>query len=140
MPLGLKLESARGVGDSLAAVVAAIDSGSRSAPDLGDRLVGVHLDAVEVHRDKGLLDALAILESGRAERDVVGVPFSDPIVGVVRGWRFVDDSAHPVPCAVAIEDLDLVAVLQVNAAVAARLRDEELDVQTEVAILLFRDD
>ena len=41
---------------------------------------------------------------------------------------------------VAVQDLNLVAVLEVHAAVAALLRDEELDVETEVAVLLLRDD
>ena len=52
----------------------------------------------------------------------------------------VDDGAHAVLGLVAVEHLDLVAVLQVDAAVAAFVRDEEFDVQAEVAVFLFRDD
>ena len=47
--LALQLEPAGSVGDSLAAVVAAVDPRVLSAPDLVDRLVGVDLEAVEEH-------------------------------------------------------------------------------------------
>ena len=43
MAFGLELEAAGRVGDAFAAVVAPIDAGVRAAPDLVDRLVGVHL-------------------------------------------------------------------------------------------------
>ena len=59
----LELQAAGGVGNSLATVVAAVDSGVLSTLDLIDRLVGVDLDAIEEHGHHCLLRAFAILES-----------------------------------------------------------------------------
>ena len=105
-----------------------------------DRLVDVHETAVEVHGEASLLGSLSVFEAGRPERDVVGVPRSDSVVRVVGGVRLVDHGAHSVLRSISVQDLDLVPVLQVDPAIAALVRDEELDVEAEVAILLLGDD
>ena len=136
MAFVLKLEPAGGIGDPLAAIIAAIDSGIWSAPDLLNGDVGVDELSVEVHRDQGLLDELALLEACGSEIDVVGVPLSGAIVGVVGGGRFINHRSHAVRGLVAIEHLNLVAVLQVHAAVSVGFCDPELHVQAEIAEFL----
>ena len=136
MALVLKLEPAGGIGDSLATIIAAIDSGVSPTPDLLDGNVGVDELTVEIHGDQGLLDELALLEAGGSKVDVVGVPLSGAIVGVVRGGRFINYCGHAVRGFVAVEHLNLVAVLQVHAAVAVGLGDPELHVQAEIAEFL----
>ena len=84
MAFVLKLEPAGGIGDPLAAIIAAIDSGVSPAPDLLDGNVGVDELTVEIHGDQGLLDELALLEASGSEVDIVGVPLSGAIVGVIR--------------------------------------------------------
>ena len=81
--LALELQSLRRVGDALAAFVAAIHAGVRSAPNLLNLHVGVDLLTIEKHRDQRLLHHLAILEPRGAERDVISVPFSDARKSVV---------------------------------------------------------
>src|SRR5881394_1639219 len=49
MAFALELQAARLVGNALASVVASVHARVRAAPDLVDRLVGVNLDAVEMH-------------------------------------------------------------------------------------------
>ena len=140
MAFALELQSAGHIGDAFAAVVAPVDAGVRTAPDLADRLLHVDLLSVEIHRDLGLLGQLAVLEAGRAEVDVVGVPLAEAVELLVRRRRLVYHRAHAVRGLVAFLDLDLVAVLEVHAAVALRVHHGELDVQAEVAVGLFGDD
>ncbi len=112
----------------------------RSAPYLLDAYVGVGLLPIEIHGDDGLLDAFPVDEARSAELDVVGVPLPEAVVRIVGRLALVDHRAHAVLGAVAIQHLDLEAVLEVHAAVAARLHDQELDVQAEVAEGLPRHD
>jgi hypothetical protein len=51
----LEFEAAGDVGDSFATVVASVDAGVGTAPDLLDPLVGVGFDSVEVHCHECLL-------------------------------------------------------------------------------------
>src|SRR5207248_9816775 len=53
---------------------------------------------------------------------------------------FVDHRAHTVFGFVAVEDLDFVTILEIHAAVATGLHDQELDVEAEVAVGFFGDD
>ena len=84
MPLALELQAAGRVRDAHAALIAAVEARVRSAPDLVDRLVDVDQAAVEVHGHERLLGSLPVLESSRAEREVVRVPCADAVVGIVR--------------------------------------------------------
>ena len=136
MALVLKLEPAGGICDPLATIIAAIDSGVSPTPDLLDSNVGVDELTVEIHGDQGLLDELALLEAGGSEVDVVGVPLSGAIVGVVGGGCFINHRGHTVRGLVAIEHLNLVTVLQVHAAVSVGFCDPELHVQSEITKFL----
>ena len=140
MAFALELEAAGGVGDAFAAVVAAIEAGFGSAEDLADGLVGVDFLAVEVDGDEGFFAEFAVLESGGAEGDVVGVPSAGAVVSIEGGGGIIDHGGHAVGAEVAVEDLDFVAVLQIDAAVAAGLGDAEFDVEAEVAVFGFGDD
>ena len=138
MAFVLKLEPAGGICDSLATLIAAIDSGVSPTPDLLDGNVGVDELTVEIHGDERLLDELALLEASCSEVDIVSVPLSGAIVGVVGGGRFINHRSHAVRGLVAIEHLDLVTVLQVHAAVSMEFCDPELDVQAEISEFLDR--
>ena len=123
---------------------------ARVAPEAGDGVVDgdrdvlVDLDAVLPDADARRLDLPAALELGGVEVDVVGLPDGGGLAGVdAWGGHLVDSPAVVVPAleAVAVEDLDLVAALEIDAAVAAPLAlglghvgDAELDVEPEVAV------
>ena len=140
MAFRLELESLRGVGDAFAAVVPAVDAGVRATPDLADREIRVNLRAVEIHRHERLLGPLPVLETRGAEVDVVGVPLSEAVEGVVGRFTFVDDRTEAVLGLVAFLDLDLVAVLEIDTGIALRVHDVELHVQPEIAVGLLGDD
>src|SRR5262245_2259430 len=126
MAFALQLEAAWLVGNAFAPVVASVNARVRAAPDLVDRLIGVHLLSVEIHREHRFLDALALREPRRAKHNIVSIPFPNAVVSVIRRLCFVDYCAHAMFGLVAVEHLNLVTVLEVNTAVAARLHDEEL--------------
>src|SRR5688572_14909515 len=131
MAFRLQLQSFRRVSDARTAIVTAIDAGARTAPDLVDLHVRVDFDAVEIHCDHRFFDALAVLKARGSEHDVVRVPFAEAIVGVVRRLRFVDHGAQTVLRFVAVEHLDFIAVLQIDAAVAAGFWNQELDMESK---------
>src|SRR5437879_12770127 len=79
----LQLQAPRRVRDSFAAVIGSIDAGVRAAPHLVDRLIEVRLDAIEIHRERRLLNALTILEAGGAEYNIICMPFPGAIIGVI---------------------------------------------------------
>ena len=53
---------------------------------------------------------------------------------MVRSGRFIDDGAEAMGCPVAITDLNLIPVLQIDAAVPAGTANPELDVETKIAV------
>ena len=102
MALSLQFEPLWRVGNALAAVVAAVDPGIRSAPDLIDRHIVVHPLAVKVHRHQRFLGHLAVFKTRCAKDDVISVPFSQTVIGMIRRFGFVDHRAHAVLSFVAI--------------------------------------
>src|SRR5262249_45224115 len=110
---------------------------------LGQLDVVVDLDAVVENRHAARLDLLAVLARRGGELDVVTLPDGRRLAGVDEwGGDAVDGAAVVVLAleAIAIEHLDFVAALDVDAAVAAALAGllghvghPELDVQPEFA-------
>ena len=140
MAFALEFKSAGAVGDASSTLVASVDAGAGTSPDFFDRVVFMHFDSVEEHGDHSRLHKFAILKTSGSEDNVVSVPFSESVVSVVRGFGFVDDGAHSVLGFVAVKHLNFVTVLEIDAAVASGFGDEEFDVQSKVAVLLFGDD
>src|SRR5581483_4181388 len=106
---------------------------------LGDLHLIVDLDAVVVDGDDARLFLLAAFAHGSLEFDVVALPDRGGLAGIdERGGHAVDAAAIVVLAleTVAVEDLHLVAALDVDAAVTAALParlghvgDAKLDVQ-----------
>lgn len=100
----------------------------------------MHFFAVEIHGEHGFFYQLAVFEAGGPENDVVGIPLSEAVVRVIGGGFFVDDRRHAVCRRIPVEHLDLVAVLQIDPAVATFFRDQEFDVEPEIAVGFFGHD
>ena len=94
----------------------------------------MHPLAIQVNGRKRLLDHPATGKARRAEHDVVGIPLPDALIHMIRSRRFIDDGAEAMRCPVAITDLNLIPILQIDAAVAARAANPKLNMETEVTI------
>lgn len=81
--LTLEFKPAGNVGDLLASLVAAVNARVPACPSLSDPVVRVGFDPVEVHGQEGFLDELFVLEAGGEERDVVRVPSSRALIGMM---------------------------------------------------------
>ena len=68
---------------SLATIIATILTRVGSTKHLADDLIGVSLLAVEVNGNHWLLHQLAIFKTRCPENDIIGIPFSQTIVGKV---------------------------------------------------------
>ena len=62
MALGLKFDAGRRISNALPAVVAAIETGIRSAPYLMNQSVGMNFYAIKIERYEWLLDSLFVFE------------------------------------------------------------------------------
>ena len=59
---------------------------------------------------------------------------------MVGSRRFIDDGAEAMGCPVAITDLNLIPILQIDAAVPARTANPKLNMEPEVAVDRLGDD
>ena len=94
--------------------------------------------AVEIHGDHRFFGELALLETSGAKNNIVGVPFAQAVECLIGRLRFIDHRPHAMLGFVALANLYLVTVLEIHAAVAARVHHQEFDVQPKIAIGLFR--